>query len=711
MALQLRVRRTRPRVYISDELLPEIIRRSQTTHVEEWSELVVWSRGIAKTSPAYRLRPERLPDRARRLAFMCAVRRDPKELELALELAPALAALEPTPAGVEALAQLYDSLRAVLPERLAQDCAASLAEGARRLHSERVRGRPLLSDARSEAIAAILAAGIALYGESPAAAELIGAGFLPMRDLAETMRFFLEQDGGFPLGWGASLPHAGALPKLALLAETGLGLAREPSPHLARYADFLEAGLRPCPPGAKGGPVWADGSSTGPRLADLWRVLAEAAPASPAARRLLKATRLPGCQDEKILFDARTAPADDAPAAPPSRPRAILFERAGVALFREPLDTFPAVEVVARCPRWALTGGEAPRPGSFSIAFGEDLVVAGADAPNGPIVRPTGGDAARAEARFPRTRRELDSDGFRISEIVGMESLGAALPAGSAVGFDLLVADLSAAHAAAAGSVVRRFMFMRGLPLWQGGALVVSDAVRLAAGPCEAMAVVHLAARPEIVRSAPGETCARTVRGGAALWSFVLLPPDAEVRLAEVPRPGLAQTVAWRLELVPPAAAGAVREGKDAARPGAPLDFCQVFFAGPAGGGAPRCGRLESEGAAALDVAGSALVLCGADARRVEAVSSGALRGIAVIGLPPSATVRLQVAGEEPVESHASALGAAFLPVRVPHVTGFVLECTPSTPQPQNLGGGPAGRTEGAAEDAGHGDTESGRGP
>ena len=60
MALHVRIRKTRPRVCVSEDSLPAIHTKIETTHLEEWSQLVVWSRGIAKTPVEYRLRPARL---------------------------------------------------------------------------------------------------------------------------------------------------------------------------------------------------------------------------------------------------------------------------------------------------------------------------------------------------------------------------------------------------------------------------------------------------------------------------------------------------------------------------------------------------------------------------------------------------------------------------------------------------------------------------
>jgi len=287
MALHIKVRRTRPRVYLSEETIPRLLERAETTHVDEWSQLAVWARGIAKSPSEHRLSEVRLPERARRAAFLYALRHDERDAELALEFAPLLARLVPVPSVVEAIAQVYDSLWAVLPEATRNDLAARLEEGARTLLDERVAPAAILDEARTESVAPVLAAGLALYGDRPGANSLIGGAVHAARDLMGTLQYFLEEDGGFPLGWEASLVHAGAFPKLALLAESGLGQPRpDEVPWLAKYAEFLEAGARA---GGAEGPAWPEGGTTGRRLVDLWRILAFAGHAGGGGRGIGRA--------------------------------------------------------------------------------------------------------------------------------------------------------------------------------------------------------------------------------------------------------------------------------------------------------------------------------------------------------------------------------------------------------------------------------------
>ncbi len=249
MALHIKVRRTRPRVYLSEYNLADIRRRVETTHIEEWSQLVVWSRGIARTPPEYRLRDERLGERARRLAFMHAVRPEERLVEMALEMVPALVKLTgrlpASPTGIEALSLLYDSFHAKLPDALAVEGAEALARGAEDIFRERIKGRPVLDETRSQAVAPLLTAGLSLYVEHPAASlevsrRIIGQAVHASRDLVGTLQYFLEKDGGFPLGWAEGLTHLGQVPKLAMLAESGLDQAwPRDVPWLARYAERL----------------------------------------------------------------------------------------------------------------------------------------------------------------------------------------------------------------------------------------------------------------------------------------------------------------------------------------------------------------------------------------------------------------------------------------------------------------------------------------
>ena len=693
MALRVKVRRTRPRVYLSDDLLPEIRRRTETTHVDEWSELVVWSRGIAHTPEEHRLRPKRLADRAGRLAFLYAVRRDERDVPYALELAPRLAALPPSPEAVEAMARLYDSFRAVLPEKHERALAEAILAGAGRLYEERIRGAAVLAEARSEAIAPVLAAGIALYGEESALRNLLGAAVHAARDLTGTLQFFLEEDGGFPLGWAESLVHLGQMPKLALLAETGLGQAwPKDVPWLARYAEFLEAGIRPGARRSAGGsqsrsdPRWLDGGRARGRLGDLRRVLAYVASesANPAALRLLAGLRVPGRQDEKILYERRPLAecAEDAGRPAP----ALFYRRAALAVFRgaavsadgrksvpqrSALDD--GIECVVRCAGGGLAGGDERHAGSFSVACGVELVPGGASVANAIVATPAGegpaSQGAPAPRSFPRTRREINAPEFRPCEVIAFES--AVGGGGDSVrgGFDYLVADLGRAHAPAALSATRTFVFLRGEAFGRP-VLVVSDAVVLATPGAQTASVVHFAGRIEV-----SEARADLVREGVRLSDRVILPAH--------PRLWLDEPLGGETPPVPPdrqAGAGACErpfrlriapgESRQAVR------FCQAFFVSPSD--APdeaACGELAAEGAVVLDIAGTALVLGVRDAARVECVSSGGLRGVAAIGLLPAAKLMLEVAGEPPVETATTDLGAAYVDAPIPAATGFVVSC------------------------------------
>jgi hypothetical protein len=725
MPLHVKVRLTRPRVYLFDDLLPEVRRRTATTHVEEWSQLVVWSRGIAKTPPAHRLRAERMPERARKLAFLYSVRRDEKDVEFALELAPRLAELPPRPRAVEALAGLYDAFGHLMPARLGREVVRSLADGARMLYEGSILRRPVLGEARSEAIAPLFAAGLALYGEDKRAQELVGQAVHATRDLLGTLEFFLEEDGGFPLGWAESFVHVGQVPKLALLAESGLGQSWPGRvPWLERYPRFLEAGMRPVPGGAKDGPRWAGGGRTGARRADLWRALVfiSTAPGDACAARLLSSVRLPGHQDEKIVYERRPEerPREVAETPPASdRDRtALFFRRAGIAVLKAVLPSpglrkpasedlragGPAsakeaasdrpeepdvggvpVEVVLRCPAANLAGTEERETGSFSVAFGEEVLPGRGRASNGLVIAMTAEEtsAALPAGSFPRSRRELNLPGVRRCEVLTFEA-GVGGGTQWRAGFDWLEADLTRSHAGAAESVVRTFVFLRPVPGAPWAALVVADRVRLSDPGARASAFVHFSSRPELLPPARAEVATDE----ACLTDHVLLPADPEMWVDETlgvdlassacesethPAAGRAPPTVFRLRIAP-------RETRRVVR------FCQVLVADSGGPGragpAPHgeeapCRLLPADGLAAIEVAGRAVVLGTEDAVRDECVSRGEIGGLCAVGFAPHGRMRLEVAGEEPLEAETSEFGAAYFErpegATVPRATGFVL--------------------------------------
>lgn len=764
MALHIKVRRTRPRVYLSEYNLVDIAARIETTHLEEWSQLVVWSRGIAKAPREYRLRRERLGQRARRLAFMHAVRPEERLVGMALEIAPALieltSKLSASPSGIEALAQLYDSFRARLPEELARDCAQALVKGAGALFGERIKGRPVLSEARSEAVASLMAAGLSLYVEQPPKQQtggrhgftlqvqrIIGQAVHASRDLIGTLQYFLEKDGGFPLGWAEGLTHLGQVPKLALLAESGLDQTwPRDVPWLERYTEFLEEGMEyatkdgmedgtevgaedgtgdgvrspdsgaPFPRTRRDerttGPYWPGGGKTGPRRADLWRILAMVASESgaPSALRLLERVRLPGHQDERILYEKRPLPdLPEGEAAPQTRDRspARLYRRAGLALFRgvdlEEGDTATRLEAVIRCPGALVAGGEALRVGSFSISCGGELLSGTERAPNGLVIDRAGGDKRTAEekdgarskspsstaaasraAPFPRTRHEIGESEFHTSTIIAFESgVGSMLESGQGL-VDWLRADLAPAHRGEVASAVRTFVMMRGLPAGVGAAFVVADEVCLRRENDGAAVVVFtntsFTARPEL----DGNVVTVETRG-VRLRGFVLQPDAAWISLDEAPESAgdsdaPAGDSTWRA-LVRLGGADADEAGPPE-RPGLERRACQVFVAErldrpdhdrETGDREPLCVRLPSEGAVAVDVAGRVLVVGDPHLPRVECVTDREVDGVAVVGMMPKAVARLEVAGEEPVESETSGAGSVYFDCRIPAGTGVAL--------------------------------------
>ena len=210
----------------------------------------------------------------------------------------------------------------------------------------------------------------------------------------------------------------------------------------------------------------------------------------------------------------------------------------------------------------------------------------------------------------------------------------------------------------AADAVRRTIVFMRGLRGWPHPALVVSDDVRLARRGGEAAVVLHFASRPA-VSSDGGPPAVDASVGSSRLQGFVLLPGGARLSVDEAPQ---AAGSAWRLRTCPAEGSRSVR-------------FCQVFFAGGTGETRePVAGALLTEGAPAVDVAGRMLVLGREEDRTVEGITSGPLRGIAAVGFAPSVGVRLEVAGERPVEGETSEFGAAYLDADLPPETGFQLE-------------------------------------
>ncbi len=677
MALHIKVRRTRPRVYLSEETIPRLLERTEGTHVDEWSQLAVWARGIAKSPPEHRLSEVRLPERARRAAFLYALRHDERDAELALEFAPLLARLVPAPSVVEAMAQIYDSLWAVLPEATRNGLAARLEEGARKLLDERITPAAILDDARTEAVAPVLAAGLALYGDRPGASSLIGSAVHAARDLMGTLQYFLEEDGGFPLGWEASLVHAGAFPKLALLAESGLGQPRaDEVPWLAKYAEFLEAGARS---GGAAGPAWPEGGTTGRRLVDLWRILAFAGgkSASPAGVRLLAGVELKGHQDDKILYEQRmpreagaaAAAGTSAEESAAALASATLYRRAGVTVFRG--EAGSGVEVVIRCTPAALGGRS--MAGAVSASAGGELILG---APGRPSLLSVTCAGPEPERPFPRTRRELNLPENRLSEVLAFEG---------AVGdaFDWMQADLTPAYAPAAARVLRTVVFLRGGA--PGGAtLVLADEVDLAGEGAEAAEVHHFTSQPDpdadidVIEVEGGENANARIR------IATLLPPEAQEwvdeplwREGDSGPPGSATPdaarSAWRVRVAPETSGRNVRFLQV-------IDFPPGGAAGNAGKDAAASDIARSafvEGAWGAEVAGRLVILCDETTRHVEGVTVGATRGIAAVGLAPGACVTIEVAGAGRTESVATDFGAAWIGVEVPRETGFVMEIAP----------------------------------
>jgi hypothetical protein len=684
MALHIKVRRTRPRVYLSEFNLADMRRRIETTHVEEWSQLVVWSRGMAKTPVEYRLREERLSERARRLSFMYAVRPDERLVEMALEIAPALIRLAPSPAGLEALAQLHDSVRGALPVPLAAQIVRVIARGAEGIFRELVKARPVLSEARSRAIAPLLAAGLSLYLEHPDAQEIIGGAVHASRDLVGTLQYYLEKDGGFPLGWAEGLAHLGQVPKLALLAETGLGQTwPRDVPWLVRYTEFLEDGVRSSHEEARkrtDGPYWPGGARTGPVRAELWRILAMVASESgaPSALRLLGKVRFPGHQDERILYEKRPLPVLPEGAgtrARPGRAGTRLYRRAGLALFRGGGEA----EAVVRCPGALVAGGERLQAGSFSISCGAELVSGSSHMPSGLVVGGEAGETGPATAAFPRTRHEIGESQYRTSSVIAFESDAGAKAEDGRGHFDWLRVDVTLAYREDAASAVRTFVMMRGP---SGPIFVVVDDVHLRREGDSAVSVVSFAAKPEI-----DGNVVTLERDGITLRDLVLEPDPARMSLEETPAPAGEPGVepAWRLRVAsderPHARicqAFVVESGPRVDRPDADGSDGAYYLR-------PACIRLPADDGLAIDAAGRVLVVYCASLPRpsdkaldstgpcVECVTEDAIDGVTAIGLAPSGMARLQVAGEEPVEAEATDGGSVHFDVRIPARTGFVL--------------------------------------
>lgn len=708
MALRLKVRRTRPRVYLSEDFIPELRRRTETTHSDEWAGLLIWARGIASGPREELTRPGRLPARARRLSLLYwlrqgrgeAVGRDFDSVSLALEIAPALANLKPTPVVVEALAQLYDSFRAVLPVKLARSLSKTLIRGAEELAEGAVRGAGVLDSARSEALPACLAAGLALYGEVEEAQELIGLAIHTARDLMGTLQFFMEEDGGFPLGWAGSIPHMGQVPKLFLLSRAGFGqeMPRDWGPWLSRYAEFLAAGLRrglgppgppelerrraagggspaaagqdfsfpdggfPVPRGGRGGgsstvPVSASATHRLARSADLWRALAFVAGAtgSTVAQGLLSRMRPPGLQEEKLLFESRPLPGlngDAKRSLPcPRFPLACFYRRAGIALLKG--DPSGRRHIVIYCTPMRLTRGKTAGrpPGAVSLLSPSQVLEA---ALQGPSDRP-------GRTAFARTRREVNLPEFRRAEVVAYETLRGPDDAVC----EWLEADLSPSFAGGVETALRTFVHLRGLPGWPHPVLVVRDRL-LFAEEAEPVLVFKSRARPEV---SPGllRFFALPSEGGGAAGALVanLLPDRPRVWVEEVTRePGT-----WRVRVAPEGPAKAV-------------EFCQVFvpLGEEAADGAPEdrgpaIGLSPAEGALSLELAGRGLLFFGPEApgARAELVARSSLNGILALGLRPGAPARLEVAGCEPVEKETTPFGAVFFDTEVAAGTGLVV--------------------------------------
>jgi len=659
VALHVRIRKTRPRVCLSEDSLPEIKHRIETTHVEEWSQLVVWSRGIAKTPHEYRLRPERLAERGKRLAFMYAIRHDPKDLEFALEVVPRLAEAAPTPLKVEALAQLYDSLNAALPEKLAATVRESLSAGARKLFDTNVKGAPVLAPGRSESVTAVFAAGISLFGDSDHAQELLGEAVHASRDLTGTLMYFLEEDGGVPLGWSESFVHLGQLPKLALLAESGLGQnwPRE-APWLERYVEFLEAGMRRVDPAVKEGPFWAGGGATVRRL-DLWRVLATVAAytGNASAKRLLAAIPLRGCQDERVLYEVRDREVPEGKgteAGPPGRRKMVFYRRAGLALFRDGPEDNPT-EVVVRCPHALFVDRTRDIAGSFSIAGEADFVIARGETPAAFVIGGSAdGERADGAPTFPRTRREINQSEHRRAEVLVCESLGDAC--------DWMMVDLSRGHRLDADSVTRTFAFLRSTDAWRHPALIVYDEVRLKTPGNDAATVMHFAGKPEVMESA-----LRCDAPSSRLWSQVLLPSPSQLWLDELLSSKNAQNGAssvWRLRI----------GSKDT---GSKNVFCQTFMTDAAEADAPPGAVLLSSGASIVQVAGRVVAFAQETTTQIEGITAGEASQLIVVGVAPSVDARLETAGGDTLDTSASDMGGVHFPVSIPAGTGWRVSLRP----------------------------------
>ncbi|MHC5057401.1 MAG: hypothetical protein ACYTKD_22230, partial [Planctomycetota bacterium] len=490
-----------------------------------------------------------------------------------------------------------------------------------------------------------------------------------------TLQYFLEEDGGFPLGWAGSLVHAGAFPKLALLAESGLG-QRLPDdiPWLAKYAEFLEAGARA---GGAAGPSWPEGGTTGRRLVDLWRILvfAAARTGSAAAARLLARVELQGHQDDRMLYEERPlpSPAAGADAPPPARARATFYRRAGVALLRGDGGA-GEVEAVMRCPPAALDG--TAEAGGLSMALGGELVLG---APGRRSSLSVTGAGPAPERPFPRARRELNLPEYRLSEVLAFEG---------AVGdaFDWIQADLTPAYAPAAARALRTVVFLRGDAPGEP-VLVLADEVALEGRGAEAAEVHHFTSQPDADPDLI--EVAHVENGDASIRGSVILPPEAQAWVDEplwraddpgdagASRPATPDPArsAWRVRIAP-------------STPGRDVRFLQVFVVpmqgatGSAGEGEGAAAEADAravllEGAWGAEAAGRLVLLCDETTRRVEGVTSGAVRGVAAVGLAPGARVTLEVAGAGRTDCVATDFGAAWLDTAIPRETGFVMEAEP----------------------------------
>ncbi len=183
--------KSRPRVLFDSSLLGAIRKAAEGT--DGLSRLIVWERAFRHYPPAEKFRIEKLPERARRLAFLHALRG--LDAARALELAQAMLRATPTSfpgkvAWTESLAQVYDwcfgaagGVEAELGAKL-EACASMVS--------------PSTAAEAAHAAAALLAAGAALEGdvgeklfergENAARQALEGAALVPLEGLESLAR-------------------------------------------------------------------------------------------------------------------------------------------------------------------------------------------------------------------------------------------------------------------------------------------------------------------------------------------------------------------------------------------------------------------------------------------------------------------------------------------------------------------------------------------